>query len=126
MLIGINILSKKSFTINTKNKKATIESCDNIIIPLKVTPQAHTQFTQQILADKDTTLPAKTLGQIFIKSNLPEEKDPLLKLSYTKPNVTVFAQIIDCRMTKILMQNNIDNAVTIASRTQLEQVVEYN
>ena len=36
MLIGINILRKKSFTINIENKKATIRNCNNIVFPLKV------------------------------------------------------------------------------------------
>ena len=38
MLIGIDILGKKSFTINIGNKKATIKSCNNIVIPLEVEP----------------------------------------------------------------------------------------
>ena len=61
MLIGIDILCRKSFTINTGNKRATIGSCDNIVILLDVAPQTYTQFTQQILANKDITIPARTL-----------------------------------------------------------------
>ena len=38
MLIGINILGRKSFTINIGNKKATIGSCNNVVIPLEVAP----------------------------------------------------------------------------------------
>ena len=34
MLIGIDILGKKSFTIDTGNSRATIGSCNNIVIPL--------------------------------------------------------------------------------------------
>ena len=70
MLIGIDILGSKSFTINTGNKKATIRSCNNIIILLEVAPRAQMQFTQQILANRDTTIPAKILGQIPVQSKL--------------------------------------------------------
>ena len=125
MLISINILGRESFTINTRNRRATIGSCNNIVIPLKVAPQAQMQFTQQILANKDTTIPAKTLRQIFVQSKLLEGSDLLLKPSYAKPDVTVFAQIVNCRMTKILMQNNTDNVLTISGKTQLGQVIEY-
>ena len=38
MLIGIDILSKKNLTINTGNKRATIGSCNNIVILLEVAP----------------------------------------------------------------------------------------
>ena len=82
------------------------------------------QFIQQILASKNTTIPAKTLGQILVRSKLPERKN-LFKPSYAKPNVTVFAQIVNCGMTKILMWNNTDNVLTIAGKTQLGQVIEY-
>ena len=85
----------------------------------------HVQFTQQILADKDTIIAAKTLGQISVRSKLPKKKNLLIEPSYAKPDVTVFAQIVDFGMTAILMQNNIDNALTIAGKTQLGQVVEY-
>ena len=44
MLININILGNKSFTIDTRNKRTTIESCDNIVIPLEMAPEAQTQF----------------------------------------------------------------------------------
>ena len=66
MLIGIDKLGRESFTINTENRRATIGSCDNIVIPLEVAPQEQMQFTQQVLADKDTIIPAKTLGQIRV------------------------------------------------------------
>ena len=125
MLIGINILGRESFTINTKSRRATIKSCNNIVIPLEVAPQAQMQFTQQILANKDTTIPMKTLGQIPVQSKLREKKDLLFKPSYTKPHVTVFAQIVNCRMTEILMRNNTDNVLTIVGKTQLRRVVEY-
>ena len=39
MLIGMDILGKKSVTINTGNKQATIGSCDDIVILFKVIPQ---------------------------------------------------------------------------------------
>ena len=117
MLIGIDYPSRESFTINTKNKRATIGSCNNIVIPLEVAPQAQMQFTQQILADKDTTIPARTLELIPVKSKLPEGKDLLFKHSYAKPNITVLAKIVDCGMTDILMQNNTDNVLTITSKT---------
>ena len=38
MLIGIDILGRESFTMDTKNRSATIRSCHNIVIPLKVAP----------------------------------------------------------------------------------------
>ena len=44
MLIGIDIFGKKNFTIDTGNRRTTIESCNNIVIPLKVAPQAQMQF----------------------------------------------------------------------------------
>ena len=56
---------------------------------------------------------------------MPEEKDLFFKLSHPKPNVIVFAQIINCRMTEIFMQNNTNNALIIAGKSQLEKVVEY-
>ena len=125
MPIGMDILKKKSFTNNTGNKQATIGSCNDIVIPLEVAPQAYMELIQQTLADKDTTIPAKTLGQIPIQSKLPEKRDFFFQPSYTKPNFTVFAQVVNCRMTDILMQNNTDNALIIAGKTWLEQVVEY-
>ena len=94
MLIGIDILGRNSFTINTGNRSARIGSCDNIVILLKVAPQAQMQFTQQILANKDTIIPAKTLGQISIQSKQPEGRDFHFKPFYAKPNVTVFAQLL--------------------------------
>ena len=114
MLVGIDILGRKSFTIDTRNKKATIESCNNIVILLEVASQIQMQFTQQILADKDTTTPARTLKQIPVQNKLSEGSNHLFKPSYAKPNVTIFAQIVDCGMTEILMQNNTDNILTIA------------
>ena len=119
MHIGIDILGSESVTIDTRNKRAMIESCDNIIIPLEVAPRVQLQFTQQILADKDTTISTKTLRQIPVQSKLLEEKNLLLEPSYAKPNVTVFAQIVNCGMTKILMQNDTDNVLTLAGKTQL-------
>ena len=83
------------------------------------------QFTQQVLANKDTTIPAKTLGQIPVQSKLPKGRDFFFKPSYATPDVIVIAQIVNCEMTKILMQNNTNDVLTIASRTQLGQVVEY-
>ena len=88
MLIGINILGRKSFTINTGNRRATIESCDNIVILLEGAPRAQMQFTQQILAHKDTVILLKTLRQIPVQSKLPEGKDLLFEPSCTKPNVS--------------------------------------
>ena len=117
-------IGKESFTINSGNRRATIRNCNNIVIPLEVAPQAQMQFTQQILANKDTTILARTLGQICVQSKLPEGKDPLFKPSYAKPNVTVFAQIVDCKMTEILMRNNTDDLLIIAGKTQLGQVIE--
>ena len=52
MLISINILSRKSFMINTENTKAKIRSCNGIVILLEVIPCAHMQFIQQILLNK--------------------------------------------------------------------------
>ena len=82
------------------------------------------QFTQQILANRDTTIPAKTLGQILVQSKLPEERRLHFKPSYAKPDVTIFAQIVNCGMTEILIQNNTDDVLTIAGKTQLG-LVEY-
>ena len=62
MLISINTLGRESFTINIGNMKTKIGSCNNNIIPLEVAPRAQTQFIQKILADKDPTIPAKSLG----------------------------------------------------------------
>ena len=39
MLIGMDILGKKSVTINIGNKQATIGGSDDIVIPFKVIPQ---------------------------------------------------------------------------------------
>ena len=58
------------------------------------------QFTQQILANKDTFIPARTLEQIVVQSKLPEKRNFFFEPSYAKPNVTVFAQIVDCGMKK--------------------------
>ena len=79
MLIGINILSRESVTIDTRNKRSTIGSGNNIVIHLEVAPQSQTQFPQQILANKDMTIPAKILDQILVQSKLPEGKDLLFK-----------------------------------------------
>ena len=125
MLIGINTLGKESFTINIKNRRATIGSCKNIVIPLEVAAHAQMQFTQQILADKNMTIPARTLGQILVRSKLPEGRNLFFEPSYAKPNVTVFAQIVNCGMTKILTQNNTDNVLIIAGKTRLGRVVKY-
>ena len=38
MLIGIDILGRKSFTIDASNKRATIGSCNDIVITLEVAP----------------------------------------------------------------------------------------
>ena len=38
MLIGIHILGNENLTINTRNKRATIGSCNNIVISLEVAP----------------------------------------------------------------------------------------
>ena len=125
MQISIDILGKESFTIDIGNKRAIIGSYDNIVILLEVAPQAQMQFTQQILANKDMTILTKTLRQIFVQSKLPERRDFLFKPSYAKPDVTVFVQIVKCGMTKTLMRNNADIVLTIASKTQLVQVVKY-
>ena len=77
------------------------------------------QLTQQILANQDTTIPAKTLGQIPVQSKLPERQNLFFEPSYPKPNVVIFAQIVYCGMTKILILNNTDNVLTIAGKTQL-------
>ena len=58
MLIGIHILSREIFTIMTGNRRTTIKNSNNIVISLEVAPQEQMQFTQQILANKDTTIPA--------------------------------------------------------------------
>ena len=83
------------------------------------------QFTQQILANRDTIIPAKTLGQILVQSKLPERRDLLFEPTYAKPDITVFAQIVNCGMTKILIWNDINNILTIAGKTQLGRVVKY-
>ena len=83
------------------------------------------QFTQQILANKDTAIPAKTLRQILVQSKLLERKDLFLEPSYAKPDVTVFAQIVDCGMTEILILNNTENVLIIAGKSQLGRVVKY-
>ena len=58
MLIGMNIFGRKTVTIDTSNKQATIGSCNNIVIPLEVTHQIKNQFAQQILSVQNiTTLP---------------------------------------------------------------------
>ena len=38
MLISIDIFSSESFTIDTRNRKAMIGSCNNTVIPLEVAP----------------------------------------------------------------------------------------
>ena len=70
MLINTDILGKESFTIDAGNR--TIKSYNNIFILLGVASRAQMQFTQQILANKDMTIPARTLGQILAQSKLPE------------------------------------------------------
>ena len=42
MLIGIDILGRKNFTIDTGSKRTMIGSCDNIVLPLEVAPQSQT------------------------------------------------------------------------------------
>ena len=83
------------------------------------------QFTQQILANKDTTIPAKTLGQISVQSKLPEGRDLLFEPLYARPNVTVFAQKVDCSMKEILMRNSINRILVISGKTKLGRVVKY-
>ena len=51
MLIGMDIFGRKTVTINTSNKQATIGSCNDIVILLEVTPQIKNWFAQQILSD---------------------------------------------------------------------------
>ena len=125
MLIGVDILGKESFNIDTGNKSATIRSCNNIVILLEVAPQAQMQFTQQILANKDTIIPTRILGQIPIQSKLPGRRTFLLKPSYAKPDITVFGQKVDCSMKKILMRNNTNRILVISGKTKLNRVVEY-
>ena len=117
MQISIDIFSRKNFTIDTGNKKATIRSSNNIVFLLEVAPQAQMQSTQQILANKNKTILARTLGQIPVQSKLPERRNLSFEPFYTKPNVTVFTQIVNCGMTKILMQNDTNNVLTIAGKT---------
>ena len=49
------------------------------------------------------TILAKTLGQILVQNKLPERKNLFFKPFDAKPDITVFAQIVNCEMTNILM-----------------------
>ena len=42
MLTGIDILGREHFTIDTRNQRAIIGSCNNVVISLEIAPQAHT------------------------------------------------------------------------------------
>ena len=125
MLIGMDIFQRVSITINIGNKQATIGSCNNIVLPLGLTPQVRNQFSQQILSDQNATIPPRSIGQVLARSKLPEGWDLLFKPLYTKPNVKVFVQIIDCGMKEILMKNNTNKTLVINEKTKLGRVVEY-
>ena len=125
MLIGMDILERESVTINTGNKRATIGSCNNIVLPLGLTTQVRNQFSQQILSDQNATIPPRSIGQVPVRSKLLEGWNLLFKLLYTKPNVKVFVQIIDCGMKKILIKNNTNKMPVINEKTKQGSVVEY-
>ena len=61
----------------------------------------------------------------MVRSKLPKKNELFLEPFYAKPNMTVIAHIVNCGMTKIFMQNNVDNVLIITSRTQLGRVIEY-
>ena len=65
------------------------------------------------------------LGQVSVKSKLPERQDLLFELSYSKPDITVFEQIVDYKMTEILINNDTHSTLFIASKIKLEKVIKY-
>ena len=65
------------------------------------------------------------MGQVPVRSNLPEKWDLLFEPLYARPDVTIFAQKVNCSMKEILMRNDTDRILVIFGKATLGRVVEY-
>ena len=80
MLLGMDILGPEGFILDLPRRTATIVSCQDVSIPLTVTPQSPTRVSQTVQARTTILVEPGTTASIPVQcGGLPSDRDLLFE-----------------------------------------------
>ena len=113
------------------HKVAVIHSCQKLEIPLNISPRSNQRTEALVASLAETSIPPYSTQSISVSirgspTALPSDRDLLFEPKHEFQGVSVFAHIVDCSMTKVIIRNDTDLPVTIKKNGHLDAIVEYD
>ena len=126
MLIEIDILASEEISLNLTEKKATIESCDNIEISLMITMRSINQINWSVYVNWWTVISSQSHETVLISVlNLSKDQNLLFKPDCQHGDVAVYAHIVNHTLMKIHIWNDMNLSLTVACKTKMSRLIEY-
>lgn len=80
---------------------------------------------RKLLAEKEITLPLRSEAVIgFLSPQLPDDCEFLFEPTTSRPNITLFAHLLDYSTTEVLVRNNYNKSVQIPCSFRLGAATE--
>ncbi len=126
MLIENDILKSKEIIIDVQQKTATIRSCENLIIEVKI-HQRESFVRRNIISQFVSVIFSEAYAKISYKiKNLSSNRDFLFE-SFTEVSIFIYAHVIDARITDVIVRNESTKSMKISKNFKLEvaQKIQY-
>jgi hypothetical protein len=123
MLIDNDILESEEIFIDEVNSKATIASCNNMIISIEIRTLVKRMINKTLHARKFIVISSHSIIIISIhRSNLSLTRDFLFE-SFNL-NVFMYAHIIDTIIDVVMTKNDFSQSIKISRNTRLEMITK--
>jgi hypothetical protein len=127
MLIDNDILESKEFIINVQEKKTIIRNCQNLIIDVKI-HQRESFVRRNVVSQFAIVISSESYVKIFYKiKDLLSNRDFLFE-SFSEVSVSIYAHVIDVRITDVIIRNESAKSMKISKNFKLEvtQKIQYD
>jgi hypothetical protein len=121
-LVGVDLLTPSSFTINLSKAEATIASCQDAAVKLRITPKDNRRVNRAVSVLQDTIVPANSssLVQIKYKGVIPSGRDYLFEPIFPG----AYAHLVDAQTRTVLFCNDSATEAVLKRHTRLGYIVE--
>jgi hypothetical protein len=126
MLIDNDILKSKEIIINVQEKKTTIRSCQNLIIDVKI-HQRESFVRRNVVNQFAIVISSDSFVKISYKmKDLFSNRDFLFE-SFSEVSVSIYAHVIDVRITDVIVRNESTKSMKILKNFKLNvtQEIQY-
>jgi hypothetical protein len=131
-LIGNDVLAPEGFVVDPGRRRATIRSCDNMVLPLKVLKRPQVIEHRFVRTARATVVPPHSKRLVPVRVNLPEGTDYRFNPYFTRSSAHlavsgIFPEaVIDSKTTAVAYYNNSERSIKIPANARIGEVIEWD